>query len=1317
MGWDKNLNFPCELFVSLAEAVNLWGTDQEVGSILKGALRRIEDIVIDSSRSAKQKLPPNAQSLLPQSSPTMTPAQLKQSLIRLANMIPENAHTYKENTPFPEKLRLSRTGQMNDFGPTQRSRTPLGTRSGLQQDDDYTLVGRTPLKDRIEGTIDPAAFLNRSRFDRDHYRPSSRPKPEPAPTKPLANSAFNNTMTSNTPSFQPTIKKPEIVIHRVSDNPSTTFQNNTTVKPSGNTVSPFSATRSTAPLAPLPTTIQNYSPSSRDSSPVFLSFNPHPDSSQTPRLPSKNIQNVPLPSPDRPQTYQGPGDHSSKHRPLPPSPEQTGLSGLRSYDSVQREDNRARQLLSEAIRAPKAENRQHTPTRNNPWADPDPSTTPNVFEAQNKTVVFVPYYQPTKDKDVGLDTDEEDLPDDNSAVPGGPGSGGPNNNMRDHRGNDSASHPGHRKSMMGPQHSVISKNSRKARAGNPVKLEVTTTKPIEIRMVGIEAPLSSWENVQNGEPLQPNGQPQAQPAVDVESLANESMMGVPAPGTGVLTPATSGRQAGSIRTLGVGRDIVKIDWGHPDVERDLIKEYSPSKKSRLSKVETVGVGLSKISLASLDFRSDNPFSRIVCDTEGRLTGMSGQGINILQTEDLAITPQQRDRINRVLLDKPSALLKVFSDGRIVYSDRMMNSLHLHDINTGQDLRVLKGSTYSRDLHDRRVVLGYTPNKDAVLWRRSETTLAIVHLTDFEIEKEIANFWPQVSPEQFSDCQAISDQNKTTILGVSRTKNHGTMVSLHTGGARVRHVGLTDLFKSAHYASAICMLNQSETPQPLALAVLRVGIKHILVSLKLQPYLSALSGLHLSVDPDEDFFSIQKVGGVSEGIYILASQRRLLLVSASPNGTLVPLDHLCMFTTDPLVSLWSVVSRPRILLLCKRSVSALDILPENGSDPFDDDVGRLEGKDRHKDTPSPPKEVKPISRTPVKYEAYEMPALKPIFKELPVEKNTSSDVAQRVVLPFDIGRVRRLAADPSHDRLFLAGESVAILAGTGGSFRLLDHRGHFSAFALASLGAGTLLLSDSGSHDLIVADRDLKEVGRYKGVPPLAVEDRPNQKYVQQPERGFIWLAGATRVCYVLPDMTIEDLRIFDGPFVKQFSPIIKLALRTSQARLLMAVSLSGKGQCLVSAQEGLTQVTPINSIGGGIKTLDAICSDPDRAVVLMGGSSHLDKDSRQACGILVVTSAEGKPRALHTLSLDPSTQTVTVIKVLKPGVYAVGCKGQVCVVSLQSQQGLSIVRVLYHHPGMTVSDICVFRGSIFSVSETDDAIWATPLDFLANIES
>src|SRR3990167_3732760 len=232
MGWDKNLNFPCELFVSLAEAVNLWGTDQEVGSILKGALRRIEDIVIDSSRSAKQKLPPNAQSLLPQSSPTMTPAQLKQSLIRLANMIPENAHTYKENTPFPEKLRLSRTGQMNDFGPTQRSRTPLGTRSGLQQDDDYALVGRTPLKDRIEGTIDPSAFLNRSRFDRDHYRPSSRPKPEPAPTKPLANSAFNNTMTSNTPSFQPTIKKPEIVIHRVSDNPSTTFQNNTTVKPS-----------------------------------------------------------------------------------------------------------------------------------------------------------------------------------------------------------------------------------------------------------------------------------------------------------------------------------------------------------------------------------------------------------------------------------------------------------------------------------------------------------------------------------------------------------------------------------------------------------------------------------------------------------------------------------------------------------------------------------------------------------------------------------------------------------------------------------------------------------------------------------------------------------------------------------------------------------------------------------------------------------------------------------------------------------------------------------------------------------------------------
>lgn len=590
------------------------------------------------------------------------------------------------------------------------------------------------------------------------------------------------------------------------------------------------------------------------------------------------------------------------------------------------------------------------------------------------------------------------------------------------------------------------------------------------------------------------------------------------------------------------------------------------------------------------------------------------------------------------------------------------------------------------------------------------------MTDFEIEKEIANFWPQVSPEMFSNCQVVMDHNRTTMLGVSLTKSHGTMVSIHTGGARVRHVGLSDLFKSAHHASAICMLHHSDTPQPVAMAVLRVGIKNIVVSLKLLPQLAALSALPLSVDPDEDFFAIQKVGGIAEGLYILASQKRVLLLSATGAGALTPLEHLCVFTTDPLISIWSVASRPRLALLCKRSVSVLDILSNDEQDPFEDDVGRLELRDMHKDSPSPPKEVKPISQTPVKYEAFEMPALKPIFKSMPVE-NTSTDVAQRVVLPFDIGRVRRLAVDPLQEKMFLAGESVAIFAGMGGSFRLLDTRGLFSAFSLASLGAGTVLLSDSGSHDLIVADKDLREVGRYKGVPPLAADDRPTQKYVQQPDRGFLWIAGATRLCYVLPDLTIEDMRIFDAPFVKQFTPIIRLALRTPLGRLLMAVNLAAKGECLVSAQEGLTQVTPINSIGGGIKTIDSMCVDPDRASVLIGGSSHLDKESRQASGVLVITSSEGKPRALHTLMLETATQTITVIKVLKAGVYALGSKGRINIVSLLPQNGLSTVRVLDHHPGMMISDICVFRGSIFSVSETDDAVWVTPLDFLASIEN
>lgn len=185
------------------------------------------------------------------------------------------------------------------------------------------------------------------------------------------------------------------------------------------------------------------------------------------------------------------------------------------------------------------------------------------------------------------------------------------------------------------------------------------------------------------------------------------------------------------------------------------------------------------------------YHHITLDSNGTVLSLSGEVVNLSPTT--AIAQERRDLLTQKLDNLSGTTIKVFSDGRLIFFDKA-NILYLYDTNTKQLLKSLRGSIFKRHNHERLKPLGFSPDESLYLWRRSATTLSVVNLQDFEIKKEIPNFWPQISTETFSEAIAICDDQAAMILSVCKTENFGDFISHYYNNGKMRHAKLTEVFK-------------------------------------------------------------------------------------------------------------------------------------------------------------------------------------------------------------------------------------------------------------------------------------------------------------------------------------------------------------------------------------------------------------------------------------------------------------------------------------------------------------------------------------------
>lgn len=185
------------------------------------------------------------------------------------------------------------------------------------------------------------------------------------------------------------------------------------------------------------------------------------------------------------------------------------------------------------------------------------------------------------------------------------------------------------------------------------------------------------------------------------------------------------------------------------------------------------------------------FHHITLDGDGGLLSLSGDVINLCSSS--AIQQERRDLLTQKIDNIQGLTIKLFSDGRLIFLDRS-NTLYLYDTASKHLLKTLRGSPYKRNNHDLIKPLGFSPDEDLYLWRKSGTTLSVVNLQDFEIKKEVPNFWPHVDTETFSEAIAVCDQETSMILSVCKTSNYGHFVTHYFGNGRMRHAKLTEVFK-------------------------------------------------------------------------------------------------------------------------------------------------------------------------------------------------------------------------------------------------------------------------------------------------------------------------------------------------------------------------------------------------------------------------------------------------------------------------------------------------------------------------------------------
>lgn len=484
-----------------------------------------------------------------------------------------------------------------------------------------------------------------------------------------------------------------------------------------------------------------------------------------------------------------------------------------------------------------------------------------IFDANNKTVVFVPFFNPSAgidekdrvsrssysseegarlsiDSKSGGDDDghDDDEPFEQGDDPAGHRYGKKKTikrkDMRD-AGEGTGQDPGRKSRGTGTGMPGDKRNRwadvRKGLKGRSKKavIEMTTTKPIEIRMVPIDKKAATFEAItsehQAGESITRwnAGGMQAKSLEDLCQPSGgdgrprwtEEDMNRPSSQTmeriAKIETASQARQScvsHTIRRLTVAGGLrpkgMPMTTGG-DYGRDSRREYSPAKQASMKAI-SAAIHYDRVDVVAVDFRLDVGFSHVTADTQGSTVALSGRQLTVVGRS--SVENEDRSAMTRCMLESDGVVVKLFSDGRLVLHDKFANCLYLFDTDSRQIIKSIKGKTFKRNLHETRVILGYSHDQSKYLWRRSETVLAVVDLRDFEVSKEINGFWPAVPGDLLFDSFAICDDSTATVVCVNKTSaGTGNVVCHYFGGGKISHVGLTAIIKNGTIRSSSCLL--------------------------------------------------------------------------------------------------------------------------------------------------------------------------------------------------------------------------------------------------------------------------------------------------------------------------------------------------------------------------------------------------------------------------------------------------------------------------------------------------------------------------------
>lgn len=357
---------------------------------------------------------------------------------------------------------------------------------------------------------------------------------------------------------------------------------------------------------------------------------------------------------------------------------------------------------------------------------------------------------------------------------------------------------------------------------------------------------------------------------------------------------------------------------------------------------------------------------------------------------------------------------------------------------------------------------------------------------------------------------------------------------------------------------------------------------------MQDPIQPISASVISIDDREEFFAIEKFS--NNDTFLVASNKRIVILRYMENGVVEPVDNLCFFPTDPLVSM--SLKCNTAFCLQERGVSVVELSTTKTSDMLpraveSDNSGvddNMFSTDPNPHPFVPPLPIQPISRSPIKKQTFEVPPTIPVFKDLE-EMPGSSDSTKRISLPFDVGRVKRIYGDVANDRILFGGEILNIMINSQGGYKINEDRVHLSFFSVVSTHSGYILLNDWVTNDLMVIDNNYREVNRYSGVPDLRKLEATSMKYIHQSSDCLLWLAGSGRVIRIHYDLSMEDVKLFDADFIDRFNPYIYIVQGSGKDKFFTVALLDEKGHCLVVSDSTATHVVPLTNLGSDSRFL------------------------------------------------------------------------------------------------------------------------------------